>query len=68
LIFDSDQSANLADFYFTGYGSGGVEFALGNGLFEVVAAVPEPATAVTGTLISLALLAHLAARRARKKI
>jgi fibronectin-binding autotransporter adhesin len=51
LIFDSDQSANLADFYFTGYGAGGVEFALGGGFFEVVAAVPEPSTWVAAILV-----------------
>lgn len=58
LLFDSDPSAYLADFYFTGYGAGGVEFNLGSGLFEVVAGVPEPGTWLTGFLICLGLANH----------
>jgi autotransporter-associated beta strand protein len=51
LIFDSDQTSNLSKFIFTGYGTGGVEFNLGNGYWEVVAAVPEPSTWNTGSLV-----------------
>ena len=69
LIFDSDQSANLNNFFFTGYGLGGVEFNLGGGFFEVVAAVPEPGTRAGGAL-AMAFLTAEAMRRAvrcRKK-
>jgi autotransporter-associated beta strand protein len=62
LIFDSDQSANLNAFYFTGYGSGAVEYNLGGGFFEVVAAVPEPATYVPAAA-ALALLGAAPVRR-----
>ena len=69
LIFDSDQSANLNAFYFTGYGTGAAaEFALGGGFYEVVAAVPEPASYIPGALAVAALIGmHLRriARRAR---
>jgi fibronectin-binding autotransporter adhesin len=58
LIFESDQSANLSDFLFTGYGLGGVQIDLGNGYYEIVAAVPEPATFVSGGLIFGLLLFH----------
>ena len=55
LIFDSDQSANLNDFVFTGY-TGAIEFALGGGYYEVVAA-PEPSTYFAGFL-AFAVLAY----------
>ena len=63
LIFASDQSANLGNFVFTGYGSGAREIDLGNGYFEVVAAVPEPSTFLALGLILLPLARHLRARR-----
>jgi len=59
LIFDSDQSANLASFSFTGF-AGAAEFALGNGFYEVVpvTATPEPSTWFAAGLASLVLLFH----------
>jgi autotransporter-associated beta strand protein len=58
LIFDSNQSLNLSSFNFTGY-AGAVEFDLGNGFYEVVpAAVPEPATYISGFLAFAAVLFH----------
>ena len=66
LIFDSDQSANLSAFYFTGYGAGGAQFALSGGYFEVVAAVPEPGTWVGGALL-LAFLSVQAGRKRRRR-
>lgn len=50
LIFDGDQSSNLGSFVFTGYGTGGVQFNIGGGYWEVVAAVPETSTWVSGLL------------------
>jgi hypothetical protein len=58
LIFASDQTANLSSFLFTGYGLGGVQIDLGNGYYEIVAAVPEPATFVSGGLVFALLLFH----------
>jgi len=63
LIFDSDQSSNLNSFFFTGYGAGGVEFNLGGGYWEVVAAVPEPTTYLGGALALGALAFHCFRRR-----
>src|SRR2546423_4322887 len=47
LIFASDQTANLSNFLFNGYGPGAVEFDLGNGYYEV-APVPETSTWLAG--------------------
>jgi hypothetical protein len=58
LIFTSDQSANLSSFFFTGYGLGGMEIDLGGGYYEVVAAVPEPASAISGLMVLALLLFH----------
>ncbi|MFZ1220430.1 MAG: autotransporter-associated beta strand repeat-containing protein [Chthoniobacterales bacterium] len=58
LIFTSDQSANLGSFFFTGYGLGAVEIDLGGGYYEIVAAVPEPATFVSGAMVLGLLLFH----------
>jgi autotransporter-associated beta strand protein len=68
LIFDSDQLANLNNFYFTGYGAGGVEFALAGGFFEVVAAVPEPSTWATGALALLALGMSYFQRKSARRV
>ncbi|MEY2518652.1 MAG: fibronectin-binding autotransporter adhesin [Verrucomicrobiota bacterium] len=58
LIFDANQSGNLNSFWFTGY-VGAVEINLGGGFYEVVpAAVPEPATYVSGFLAFAAVLFH----------
>jgi autotransporter-associated beta strand protein len=64
LIFDADQTSNLSSFAFTGFGAGGVQFDLGNGYWEVVAAVPEPSTWLGGAL-ALAMLGGWQARRWR---
>jgi autotransporter-associated beta strand protein len=61
LIFDSDQSANLNNFVFTGYAMGAMEFNLGGGFFEVVA-IPESSTWMIGALM-LTLLAGEGLRR-----
>lgn len=58
LIFASDQSANLASFFFTGYGLGAREIDLGNGFYEIVPAVPEPATYICGLMVLALLLFH----------
>jgi autotransporter-associated beta strand protein len=59
LIFDSNQSGNLNSFWFSGYAPGAVEFDLGGGFYEVVpAAVPEPATYISGFLAFAAVLLH----------
>jgi hypothetical protein len=51
LIFNSDQSANLSSFNFTGYVPGAVEFNLGSGFYEIVPApIPETSTWVTAAL------------------
>jgi autotransporter-associated beta strand protein len=65
LIFDTDQSANLNNFFFTGYGTGGVEFSLGSGFFEVVAAVPEPSTWLPPLLLVTAIVGKQLRRRSR---
>jgi fibronectin-binding autotransporter adhesin len=64
LIFDSDQSGNLNKFSFTGFAPGAIEFNLGGGYWEVVAA-PEPSTWITGSL-ALAVLGLCPAWRTRK--
>jgi autotransporter-associated beta strand protein len=58
LIFASDQTGNLGSFFFAGYGLGAMEFDLGNGLYEIVPAVPEPATYISGILVLALLLFH----------
>jgi autotransporter-associated beta strand protein len=67
LIFDSDQSGNLASFNFTGFGpGGGVQFALGGGYFEVVA-MPEPSTWV-GAALSIGGLIFWQIRYGRRRL
>jgi fibronectin-binding autotransporter adhesin len=63
LIFNSDQASNLSSFFFTGYGAGGVEFNLGGGYWEVVAAVPEPSTWIVAALSLGALGCYHVRRR-----
>jgi autotransporter-associated beta strand protein len=60
LIFNSDQTLNLAAFSFNGY-AGATEIALGNNYFEVVplTAVPEPRTFLPGILGLTAIAARL---------
>jgi len=59
LIFESDQSANLGGFAFTGY-SGAMEIALGGGLYEIVpVTTPEPSTYVAAILTAtITLVRH----------
>jgi autotransporter-associated beta strand protein len=64
LIFNSDQSANLSSFVFTGFGSGGAEVNLNNGFWEITP-VPEPSTWVSGAFAFGAIAFH--ALRQRKK-
>jgi autotransporter-associated beta strand protein len=67
LIFNSDQSANLNSFFFTGYAPGAMEFSLPGGYYEVVpAVVPEPSTWI-GAALTFALLGFNALRRRRKQ-
>jgi autotransporter-associated beta strand protein len=65
LIFNSDQSANLAAFVFTGY-SGATQFGLGGGFFEItpIGVIPEPATYFPG-FFALGLLGWDFYRRRR---
>ena len=65
LIFDSDQSANLASFNFTGFAPGATEFALVNGFYELTPiAVPESATWVASLLALGASVYYQRRRRA----
>jgi autotransporter-associated beta strand protein len=66
LIFASDQIANLGNFVFTGFGSGAREIDLGNGHYEIVAAVPEPSTFITAALTLLPVGLRLARRRRKQ--
>ncbi len=61
LIFDSDQSSNLGDFQFTGFGPGAMEIALGGGFFEITA-IPEPSTWIAG-MLAFAMLLYTQRRR-----
>jgi fibronectin-binding autotransporter adhesin len=65
LIFDSDQTLNLAIFSFTGY-TNAVELALGGGFYEVVPLIPEPSTWLAGVLLSGALIYYQRRRGLRK--
>ena len=62
LIFNSDQSANLSSFSFTGFLPGAVEFDLGGGYFEVVP-VSEPATWLAAALAAGVVGWYLVRRR-----
>ena len=66
LIFDSDQSSNLASFSFTGFGTGGFEIALGGGFFEVTP-IPEAKTYGIGLAALTTLVCHQV-RRWRKRV
>ena len=67
LIFNSDQSANLSSFFFTGYGSGAIQFDLLNGYYEItpVSLVPEPSTYVAAVFV-LATIGIQHVRRVRR--
>jgi autotransporter-associated beta strand protein len=64
LIFNSDQSGNLSSFFFTGYGSGGVEIDLTNGFWEITP-VPEASTWVSAAFAFAAIGCHALRRRKR---
>jgi fibronectin-binding autotransporter adhesin len=64
LIFDSDQSANLSSFFFTGYGPGAVEFDLNNG-FWGISPVPETSTWVAAAFAFVAIGFHALQHRKR---
>jgi fibronectin-binding autotransporter adhesin len=57
LIFNSDQSGNLGSFNFTGFATGGIEFNLGGGFYEIVP-VPETGTYISGLMAFVAILFH----------
>ena len=67
LIFNSDQTANLSSFSFSGYGPGATQFSLGGGCYEIVPVipVPEPATYVAGALAAFVLFRAELRRRRR---
>ena len=69
LIFNSDQTANLSSFSFSGYGDGATQFALGDGFYEVtpVTPVPEPSTYVAAALAAMVAGYHLLGRRRRMR-
>lgn len=69
LIFNSNQSANLALFEFTGYAPGATEFNLGGGFYEIVpiAPVPEPSTWFASAL-ALAITGFHQRRRIRQMV
>jgi autotransporter-associated beta strand protein len=66
LIFNSDQSANLSSFVFTGYGSGGVEVNLNNGFWEITP-VPEASTWVSAAFAFAAIGFHAIQQRKKGK-
>ena len=57
LIFNQDESANLADFVFVGGPAGGLarEIMLDSGFFEIVP-IPEPGAWVAGDLALMSVL------------
>lgn len=57
LIFNSNQSANLGSFNFTGFGPGAVAFDLGGGYWEIVP-VPEAGTYFNGSIVIALILLH----------
>jgi fibronectin-binding autotransporter adhesin len=57
LIFNANQSGNLGSFNFTGFGSGAVQFDLGNGYFEITP-VPEAGTYFSGSIVLALILLH----------
>jgi autotransporter-associated beta strand protein len=63
LVFQGDQSGNLADFSFGGISA--MEIALGDGFFEITP-IPEPGTWATGGLV-LVTLAFSQRRRLKSK-
>ena len=73
LVFNSDQSSNLSDFWFSGYAPGASEFSLGGGYYEITpTVVPEPSTfagaALAAAVIAFHLCRHKRIRRSRGKL
>jgi fibronectin-binding autotransporter adhesin len=64
LIFDGDQSANLSNFFFTGYGPGATEVDLSNGFWGITP-VPEASTWVTAVFALVAIVFHALQQRKR---
>jgi hypothetical protein len=62
LIFNSDQTANLSHFVFTGCSRPVGEFNLGNGFFEV-APIPESSTWMAAALAAGVAGCYLVRRR-----
>ncbi|MGI8966534.1 MAG: autotransporter-associated beta strand repeat-containing protein, partial [Limisphaerales bacterium] len=65
LIFNSDQTANLSQFSFTGYDPANTQIDLMNGYFEIVP-VPEPSTVALGVIGGLAFIGTALRRRFKK--
>jgi autotransporter-associated beta strand protein len=59
LIFNSDQTTNLALFQFTGFNLGGVQFALGGGFFEITPAPEIDPGVVTAIVCATAAMASV---------
>jgi fibronectin-binding autotransporter adhesin len=69
LIFASDQSGNLNNFWFTGYAPGAVEVLLPSGFYEVTpAAIPETSTWITAALALGVAGFHFIRRRRAKAV
>ena len=72
LIFNSDQSANLALFSFSGYADGATQFQLANGYYEItpMTPVPEPSTyaaaALAAVLVGYRFIRQRKSRRTRR--
>jgi autotransporter-associated beta strand protein len=67
LVFDSDQTSNLNNFWFAGYAPGASQFSLGNGYYELTpTVVPEPATWIPGAL-GLGAIGACAVTRMQKR-
>ena len=73
LIFAADPTANLANFIFSGYGTGAVALLLDGGFYEVtpgsLTPVPEinPAFVASAACVGFALFFHSRAVRARRR-
>ena len=68
LIFDSNQTSNLSNFWFTGYAPGASQFDLGGGYFEITpTVVPEPST-YAGGLLALVGIGYLHRNQLRRLI
>jgi autotransporter-associated beta strand protein len=67
LVFNSDQTSNLSDFWFTGYAPGASEFSLGGGYYEITPTViPEPST-YAGAVLAVVVIAFHSYRNKRRR-